>query len=248
MTTNSPEKPSSPGKSDPICIHSTPNSLPHTEWPGTPPSSGRRPTAQELIATEEKIAELWNDGQLPFLTHLDASSDGSLEQFLCDFFHSNIKPTDFVLGSHRSHLIYQLHGGADLIEQVKRGRSMFLHQKSPFFLSSAIVAGVASIAVGVALAIHRRGGSERVFVFCGDACTEHGHWLESVFYAYTKALPIVWVVLDNDSSCGVTKQERRGHTAGIATPFPELVTRFRYPMKWPHAGTGQPMTLKKTAP
>lgn len=205
-----------------------------------------RPTPQELIATEEQIASLWNDGQLPFLTHLDGSADGSLEQFLCDFFHNNMKPTDYVLGSHRSHIIYQLHGGTDLVEQVKRGRSMFLHREN--FLTSAIVAGVASIAVGIALAIKRQNRSEKVFVFCGDACSEHGHFMESVFYSHTRELPIQWVVLDNDSSCGVSKRERRGPVWAATPMVLPNVRYFSYPMKFPHAGTGQPMTLKRTTP
>lgn len=220
------------------------SSLP-TDPLGSQASDGRRPTPEELIATEEKLAELWNQGEINSLLHLDASIDGSLEQFLCDFFHSNIRPTDWVLGSHRSHLIYQLHGGTDLIEKVKRGRSMFLH--GPRFLTSAIVAGTASIAVGLALEIQRRRGDEQVFAFCGDACTEHGHWLESVFYSIAKDLPIQWVVLDNDSSCGVTKEERRGD--GFSPSFGNAYVRyFKYKLRWPHAGTGQPMTLKRTTP
>lgn len=244
--TKLPESPLSQGKSDPNYGSTTPSSSPPTGLPGTPESSGRRPTPQELIATEEQIASLWNDGQLPFLTHLDGSADDSLEQFLCDFFHSNVKPTDYVLGSHRSHLIYQLHGGTDLVEQVKRGCSMFLYRQN--FITSAIVAGIASIAVGIALAIQRRGGSEKVFVFCGDACSEHGHWLESVFYSYTKDLPIQWVVLDNDSSCGVTKMERRGPVVETRSFDLPNVRYFQYKLRWLHAGTGQPMTLKRTTP
>lgn len=234
-------------ESAPTCKSITASLSEPCAMPSSKGQNGRRPTPQELIATEEEIANLWNQGEINSLLHLDASIDGSLEQFLCDFFHSNVKPTDYVLGSHRSHLIFQLHGGTDLVEQVKRGKSMFLHQKFPFILTSAIVAGVASIAVGIALAIQRRGGSEKVFVFCGDACTEHGHWLESVYYSITKNLPIQWVVLDNDSSCGVTKEERLGNR-WFCTPFSESVTRFRYLMKWPHAGSGQPMTLKRTTP
>jgi len=242
--TKSPESPLSLEKSDPNSGSTIPSSLLPTGLPGTPESNGRRPTPQELIATENEVKALWLDGQLPFLTHLDQSSDGSLEQFLCDFFHSDVKPTDWVLGSHRSHLIFQLHGGTDLVEQVKRGRSMFLH--GPHFLTSAIVAGVASIAVGIALAIERRGGDERVFVFGGDGQENHGHWQEAVVYSWQKGLRITWVILDNDSSCGVTKKERNG--SDRLMHWPNNVVRFSYKLANPHAGTFEKMDLKRMTP
>lgn len=222
--------------SPPICRNSILNSLPRTEVDGT----RHLLTPAELIATEQKIADLWNAGELPYLTHLEGSLDGSFEHFLCNLFAFDVKPTDWVLASHRCHFVYQLHGGTDLIEQVQRGRSMFLY--GPRFLCSAIVAGTASIAVGLALAIQRRGGSERVFCFGGDACAEHGHWMEAVHYSWTKDLPLAWVVTDNDSSCGVTKEQRRGSRRALQ--WPGHVIRFSYAPKYPHAGSGVPMTLK----
>lgn len=202
---------------------------------------GPKPTPKQLISTEEQIAALWNAGELPYLTHLDASVDGSYEQWMCDFFHANVRPTDWVLASHRCHLAYQLHGGTDLIEQVKRGRSMFLY--GPRFLCSAIVAGTASIAVGLALAAQKRSSDQRVFAFGGDGCEDHGHWMEAVFYSVKKNLPLQWIITDNDSSCGVTRKQRRGDSE--VTQWPPNVVRFSYTPKFPHAGTGQPMTLKK---
>lgn len=201
-------------------------------------------TPQQLIQTEEEIRDLWNDGQLPYLTHLEASTDGSLEQFMCDYFHGNVKPTDWVCASHRCHIAYQLHGGTDLVEQVKRGRSMFLYK--PNFLCSAIVAGVAPIAVGLALGVQRRGEVCRVHCFGGDGCENHGHWQESVVYAWQKNLPLTFIILDNDSSCGVSKAQRNG--SDRLMQWPENVIRFSYQPKFPHAGSGQPMTLKKLTP
>jgi hypothetical protein len=198
-------------------------------------------TPEQLTSTEDEIAALWNAGELPYLTHLEGSTDGSYERFMCDFFHSNVKPTDWVCASHRCHFAYALHGGADLVEQVKRGRSMFLYREK--FLNSAIVAGVAPIAVGLALSIKARGGSEKVFCFGGDACSEHGHWLESVFYSKAKKLPLTWILTDNDSSCGVSKKERRGEDCEYS--FPDNVVVVKYEPKYPHAGSGVPMTLKR---
>jgi len=201
-------------------------------------------TSEQLTATEDEIAALWNAGELPYLTHLEGSKDGKYERFMCDFFHSSVRPTDWVVASHRCHFAYTLHGGIDLVEQVKRGRSMFLYREK--FLNSAIVAGVAPIAVGMALSIQQRGGSERVFAFGGDGCEDHGHWMESVVYSWQKNLPLTWVITDNDSSCGVSKEKRRGSSLDI--PWPPNVIRVQYEPKYPHAGSGVPMTLKRKEP
>jgi len=230
------------GASLPTFSPSTPSSSVHTVQHGTQASNGQRPTPEQLIATENEIRDLWNDGQLPFLTHLEGSVDGSYEQFMCDFFHTNVKPSDWVCASHRCHFAYQLHGGMDLVEQVKRGRSMFLY--GPRFINSAIVAGVAPIAVGLALGIQRKGGDEKVFCFGGDGQENHGHWMEAVIYSWQKRLPITWIITDNDSSCGVTKEGRNG--SDRLMNWPGNVIRFSYTPRFPHAGSGQPMTLKRT--
>jgi len=228
--------------SNPTCNSSILRSLLPTNPLGMQPSVGVRPTPEQLIATENEIRDLWNDGHLPFLTHLEGSVDGSYEQFMCDFFHTNVKPSDWVCASHRCHFAYQLHGGRDLVEQVKRGRSMFLY--GPKFINSAIVAGVAPIAVGLALGIQRKGGDEKVFCFGGDGQENHGHWMEAVIYSWQKRLPITWIITDNDSSCGVTKEGRNG--SDRLMQWPGNVIRFSYTPRFPHAGSGQHMTLKRT--
>lgn len=219
---------------------STPTELMPTEQPGMPPLRTRRPTPEELIATESKLEALWNAGEIPSLLHLEGSVDGSYERWLCDFFEQNVKPTDWVCASHRCHYAYQLHGGTDLVEQVLAGRSMFL--SAPRFLCSAIVAGTASIACGLALSIQHRGGSEKVFCFLGDAASEHGHALEAIGFAQAKGLPVKFVITDNDSSCGVSKIARRGSDWEWA--WPSCVEVFKYQPKFAHAGNSKRPNLK----
>jgi len=213
------------------------NSLPPTVPDGMQP----RPTAQQLIETENEIARLWNDGQINSLLHLAGSVDGAYEQWLVDFFNANIKPTDWVLCSHRAHFHFQLHDGTDLIEKILKGKSMFCY--GPRFIQSAIVAGTCSIAAGLALAIQQRGGSERVWNFVGDGAEDHGHFAEAVRLAHGRKLPLTFIIEDNNSSCGVTKEQRGSPDDW---QWPDCVIRYRYTPKWPHAGTGQPMTLKST--
>lgn len=208
---------------------------------GTQVSPGPRPTPEQLIATENELARLWNAGEINSLLHLAGSVDGEYEKWLCQFFESNIAPTDWVLASHRAHFHYQLHGGTDLIEKVKAGKSMFCY--SPFFIQSAIVAGTASIAVGLALVAQKRGSDQKVFCFVGDGAADHGHLLEAIAFTASKRLPLHFVLEDNNGSCGVTKDQRRGD--GFEWHWPACVTHYRYELKWPHAGTSQKITLKK---
>lgn len=207
---------------------------------GGPPLSFVRPTPEQLIATEEEIARLWDEGDLPFLTHLAGSIDGEYEKWLCQYFEGNVRPTDWVLASHRCHYHYQLHGGTDLIEKVLSGKSMFLH--GPRFLSSAIVAGTCSIAAGLGLAIKNRCGSERVWNFVGDGAEDEGNFYEAVRFVHGRQLPVTFIIEDNDSSCGVTKSQRG--SSGGAWTWPECVQRYSYTPRWPHCGTGVRPQLK----
>lgn len=203
---------------------------------GTPP----RPTTKQLTATEEEIRSLWENGDLPFLTHLDGSEDGSLEEFLCEYFERSVNPMDWVCASHRCHFVYQLHGGTNIIDEVKAGRSMFLSGSR--FISSAIVAGTASIAVGLGMAIKARNGEEMVHHFSGDGSADHGHLLEAIACVQAKQLPVHFVILDNNSSCGVTKEQRRG--SNWEWEWPPCVAKFEYRPRWPHAGSGGRPNLK----
>lgn len=191
-------------------------------------------TPNDLRQAEAEVAQLWNDGEISAMCHLG----GGNEQWLCDFFHANIKLADWVFASHRSHFHYLLHGGVNLAEKVKNGKSMFLY--GPRFICSAIVAGTASIAAGLAASIMRRGGSERVWCFVGDGASEEGNFYEAVRWADGVGLPVTFVIEDNDSSCGVTKAKR-----GIRPfPWPACVIVHPYTLTWPHTGTGVRPKLK----
>lgn len=210
-------------------------------------------TPQDLTDTEEEIRVLWEAGELPYLTHLAGSVDGKYEEWLCDFFRANIKPTDWVLASHRCHFHWLLHNcGQDaffeifrqeLINRIKAGKSMFLYEEK--FLCSAIVAGTASIAAGLALSIQRRGGTERVWCFGGDGAAFHGHFMESVALAHARKLPLTFIMEDNDSSCGVTKEQRGSPTDWA---WPDCVVTVKYTPKWPHAGSLVRPQLKRQTP
>lgn len=184
-------------------------------------------TPEQLIATEQEIAKLWEAGEIPYLTHLS----GGNEEFMCNLF-AGIRPTDWVFASHRAHYEYMLHGGTDLIEKVKQGKSMFLY--GPRFIASAICAGGASIAAGVALGIKLRGGNEWVYSFIGDSVADEGHFWEAVKLVHDRNLPCTFIICDNGISCGVTKEQREVQDF----QFPSCVIRHKFTPTYPHAGTG----------
>lgn len=233
---------SSTRESEETCKLSTPIGATATGQLGAPPLPFKRPTPSELIETERTLADLWEDGQIPSLLHLAGSIDGKYEEWICRYFEENVRPTDWILASHRCHYHAQLHGMSreTLIAEVLRGRSMFLAKEK--FLSSAIVAGTCSISAGLGLAIKNRSGSEFVHAFVGDGCADSGHFLESVAFVAAKGLPVRYILEDNNSSCGVTKQQRRG--SDWEWNWPGCVIPVSYTPKWPHAGTSKRPQLK----
>jgi TPP-dependent pyruvate/acetoin dehydrogenase alpha subunit len=196
-------------------------------------------TAQQLTDQENEIKALWESGALPWLTHLA----GGNEQWLVDFFRENIKPTDWVLASHRCHFHYTLHGGTDLIEKVKEGRSMFLYSER--FICSAIVAGVCSIACGIALGIQQKGTEERVWVFVGDGATDEGSFWEALRFAKHRDLPLTFIIEDNGGQCGVKWHERWAGKSVDGWPLSwetelighKKVIYYNFEPTYPHAGT-----------
>ena len=191
-----------------------------------------RMTPDDLIAFETEIAELFNAGKIPYPVHL---SDGNEEQLIEIF--KTIARTDWVLGSWRMHYHALLHGvpPEKLKKAIMKGYSMGLNFPEYQVLGSAIVGGTLPIAVGIAMAINRRGGQERVHIFCGDMAAHSGIFLECLHYARAHDLPIEFVIEDNHISVCTPTYE----VWGKSPPLPWMwVRRYEYHSKYPHAGAG----------
>lgn len=195
-------------------------------------------TAQDLIDFENKVRDLWEAGELPYLTHLTSGN----EQWLVDYFRENVRPDDFVCCSHRHHFHALLHGFEPdyLLDRIKQGYSMFNYSEN--FLCSAIVAGVCSIACGIALGIQQKGGLNRVHCWVGDGATDEGSFWEAVRFAIGRNLPIQFIIEDNGAQCGVSARERWGnnwpfeHILNPSSPYPNIIKYYRYTSTFPHAG------------
>jgi len=189
-------------------------------------------TADELIAFEEHVQELWERGDLPFLVHFC----GGNEHELIGLF-DEVREGDWVFSSHRAHYHYLLAGGSRsrLETLIRTGRSMFVFDRERNFLTSSVLAGTCGIAAGVAWQLKQENSPHRVWCFIGDGAEEEGHFYESVLFVQGNELPCTFVIEDNDRSVDTDKEKRRGR-AQIA--WPECVRRYHYRPTWPHAGSG----------
>lgn len=203
-------------------------------------------TAADLIRIENRLVEHWRNGDVNGLTHFQGSEDGSYEEWLADFFRTHVRPQDWIFASHRAHMHALLAGmpEEELVQRVLSGHSMALY--TPRLVTSAIVAGSCGIAAGRALAAQQSGEDVRVFCFIGDGGEEEGAFAEAVQFSWNRDLPILFIIEDNNGSCGVT-QEQRQTTKRFSWPESHVL-RVRYCLKWPHAGDGSRPSLKSLTP
>lgn len=189
-------------------------------------------TVEELIQTENEIKELWEKGELPFLTHLC----GGNEEWLVRYYQE-VGPDDWVFCSHRTHYHALLCGISDLVQRIRDGKSMFIYGER--FVCSAIVAGVCSIACGRALAMKEKNENSRVHCFVGDGATDEGSFWEALRFAEGRDLPITFIIEDNGGQCGVSQHERwKGGWPMLARLVDSPKIRYySYHPTYPHAGT-----------
>lgn len=154
-------------------------------------------TAQDLSDFEEEIAELFEFGRIPAVTHLCGEAYEELVQIF-----SCIRPQDWVLGTWRSHCHCLLKGvpREDLRAAILAGNSVALSFPNQRILCSAIVGGGLPIAVGLALGIKRSGEDSRVHAFLGDMASTMGIAHECFQYARGHELPVSFYIENNQKS------------------------------------------------
>lgn len=191
---------------------------------------------EDLIRFEEEIATLFNAAKIRAPVHLyRGNEDQIIEVF------REIKPEDWVMCSWRSHYQCLLKGVPRnrLREEILAGRSISLCFPEYRILSSAIVGGIVPIAVGVAAAIKRQSGAERVHCFLGDMTSETGIVHECVKYSRNFQLPIRFIVEDNGMSVCTDTRQAWGQPMlsyeGMGDP---MVVYYKYQTIYPHAGAG----------
>ena len=175
--------------------------------------------------------------RIGFPLHLSGGNENQLIKIFKD-----VKKEDYIFSTHRSHYHYLLKGGSEkeLEKKIKDGKSMSLFDKKLNFLTSSIVAGVPSIAVGVAWALKQKGSNSHVWCFVGDAAEGLGHTYEAIRYADGWKLPITFVVEDNNMSVETPGEARYGNNH---MKWPKCVKRYSYNRIYPHVGSGKWVTF-----
>ena len=194
-------------------------------------------TAQDLIAFETEIADLFNAAKIRAPIHLYY---GNEEQMIGLF--RDVKPEDWVFCSWRSHYQCLLKGvpREELKAEILAGHSISLCFPRQRVVSSAIVGGIIPIAVGAAMGLQRRGEKGMVHCFAGEMTSETGIFHESVKYSHNHQLPIRFIVEDNGKSvCTDTREAWNQPVLTYEHGRHPLVTYYRYQTRYPHAGAGQ---------
>lgn len=189
-------------------------------------------TEETLIKFEQDIVDIWEAGEIKGPVHL---SNGNESQLIEVF--SRIKETDWVFSTWRSHYHWVLKGlSAEYATKIiKEGKSITMCEHEKRFYSSAIVGGTLPIALGVASAIKKDGGDDKVWVFVGDMSFESGIFYEVHKYARNFDLPLYFVIEDN----GVSTYTPTDATWNIKREVPSDVIHYTYKSKYPHYGSGK---------
>lgn len=191
---------------------------------------------KQLIAFEEKIANLFNASKIRSPVHLYS---GNEKQIIKVF--RNIKKNDWVFCSWRSHYQCLLKGVSEkkLLNEILDGKSISLCFPDFRIYSSAIVGGHIPIAVGTAIGIKRKKLKEKVYVFLGDMTAETGIMHESLKYSINHNLPIHFIIEDNGLSvCTNTNKVWGNKKNSFYKKNSKFITYYKYKNKYPHAGAG----------
>lgn len=184
----------------------------------------------ELISFETELKDVFLDAQIRAPIHLS----GGNEDALIEIFNL-IRKEDWVFSTHRSHYHALLKGIPKdwLKAEIIRGNSIHIMNKECKFFTSAIVGGICPIALGVAMAIKRRGETNTVWVFIGDMAAEAGITYECMKYARNFDLPIRFIIEDNGLSTNTPTKE----VWGGSSLFPDALG-YKYKRVYPHINIG----------
>lgn len=182
-------------------------------------------SAARIRAAELLISARYPERKMRCPTHL-----GLGQEIVPAAFGVLARPEDRFLGTYRAHGHYLAKGGdmtrlfAELLGKPGGcsggfgGSPHLIAREVNFHGTSAIVGGMAPIAVGVAWKLKRSGGPGVTVVFVGDGALEEGVVTESVNFAALHRLPLL-MVCENNRLAVTTPPELR-------VPNEDLRTRF----------------------
>ena len=191
---------------------------------------------KQLIKFEEEIANLFNNAKIRAPVHLYYGNEESIIKVF-----KKIKKKDWVFCSWRSHYQCLLKGVPEKLikKDIIKGKSISLCFPKYKIYSSAIVAGILPIALGVAFAAKLKRSNEKVYCFVGDMTSETGMMNECYKFAVNYKLPIHFIIEDNNISvCTDTRKTWKMKKLSYEKIKSKYITFYKYKNKYPHAGAG----------
>jgi len=166
-------------------------------------------TKDQLISFENKIGDLFNQGQIKAPIHLYSGNEDIIMEVFKDIDIEN----DWVCCTWRNHYQGLLKGIPESVmqENIMNGKSMVMNLPEYKFICSSIVGGIPSIAAGIAFALKHQNKNNRVWCWVGDMSAETGAFHEAYKYSLNHNFPITFVVEDNKKS--------------VCTPTPDIWNR-----------------------
>jgi pyruvate dehydrogenase E1 component alpha subunit len=154
---------------------------------------------------DERMEAMYRQGRLPGAIYSGRGQEGTHVGAVFA-----LEPDDALLGTHRD-MSAQLAKGLDLkrvmaqywgrIDGYLRGRDGNSHigdwQGHKTFAVVSMLPDGYPVATGMALAYKRRDEPHIALAICGDGATSNGRWHESLNISAIHALPVVWVVNNN---------------------------------------------------
>jgi TPP-dependent pyruvate/acetoin dehydrogenase alpha subunit len=184
-----------------------------------------------LIEFEEEIKKIYESGKIKAPIHLSGNNEVKLIKIF-----KKIRKSDWVFSTWRNHYHALLKGIPRewLKQEIIKGRSMGINSIEHKFYSSAIVAGIIPIALGVAKAIKLKKIKSTAWVFIGDMTFETGIFHECYKYAKNHKLPLKFVVEDNNLSTNTPTDKVWIKKSKVSKD----IIYYKYKRKYPHHGTG----------
>lgn len=154
-------------------------------------------TKQDLIDFEKEVVDRYMNKEIRSPLHLSGGNEDQLIEIFKD-----IKKEDWTFGTYRSHYNALLKGVPRdwLMKWILDNKSIHVMNKEYKIVTSAIVGGTLSQAIGAALAIKLKKEKRHVWAFCGDMAATTGIFYECVEYSIINDLPITFVIEDNGLS------------------------------------------------
>lgn len=195
-------------------------------------------TTCEIVAFENEIAELFQQGKIRAPIHLRSGCEEQLIEIFKD-----VQEEDWIFNYWASHIHCLLKGVPPeaLKQEILEGRSISLSFPEQNIYCSGIVGSLAGVAVGTAWGLKKQNRKGTVYLFTGDMGAECGIFHEAVKYAVNFDLPIKFVVEDNSVSVMTDTQKTWGSEKPWfeGTRFEAKIIYYKYQNGWPHSGLGR---------